>query len=330
MDVLTCGDAEVVMQPSGGAAETPAPREESPSPLSTAARQHVRTSAPFALAATVPYATSPVRIAAGDITLNYELEGTGTTLVLTHGLGDTLHFWDNVMPALAEHHTVLRWDVRGFGLSDKPAGPYTAALLTDDLAALLAALDIADAHVTGLSMGGVIAQRLALDHPSRVRSLVLVSSSSEVGPQGTARWQRLADSIEQRGFGSGARDASRAFSPIFAAAHPDVVAAAGTQTASNDPAAYAAAARAMSDYHWTAELPRLRLPVLILQGLADQLTPPGGSVKMHRALPASRLLMIPDTGHSLSIERPDVFSAALLGFTAGVDGTITIAPRARQ
>jgi pimeloyl-ACP methyl ester carboxylesterase len=135
-----------------------------------------------------------------------------------------------------------------------------------------------------------------------------------------ANWQRLADSIERRGFGTGARDASRSFSPGYAASHPEIVAAAGEQTARNDPHAYAAAARAMSDYHWTAELGRIRVPVLILQGLADQLTPPGGSVKMHRQLPAARLLMIPDTGHSLPIEQPAVFTAALLGFTGGLDG----------
>jgi len=63
--------------------------------------------------------------------------------------------------------------------------------------------------------------------------------------------------------------------------------------------------------------------VLILQGLADQLTPPGGSVKMHRRLPASRLLMIPDTGHSLPIERPDLFTTALLAFTGGVDACLS-------
>jgi len=268
-----------------------------------------------------------MRVEAGEISLNYELDGSGTPLVLTHGLGDDLHFWDNVAPVLAQHHTLLRWDVRGFGHSDKPPGPYSPALLAGDLAALLDALGVAAVHVGGLSMGGVIAQRFALDHPQRVRSLILVSTSSEVGPRGAANWQRLADGIEQRGFGSGARDASRAFSPGFAAAHPDVVAAAGEQTARNVPHAYAAAARAMSDYHWTAELERVRVPVLIMQGLADQLTPPGGSVKMHRALPAARLLMLPDTGHSLSIEQPAVFAAALLSFTGAVDGCAQLAEK---
>jgi len=271
-----------------------------------------------------------MRANADGVTLHYELEGDGTPLVLTHGLGDELRFWDAVMPGLVEHHRVLRWDVRGFGRSDKPAGPYRAALLAADLAAVLDAAGIDQAHVGGLSMGGVIAQRLALDFPARVRSLILVSTSSEVGPRGAANWQRLADSIERRGFGAGARDASRAFSPTFAAAHPDIVAAAGEQTARNDPSAYAAAARAMSDYHWTAELAAVRVPVLILQGLADQLTPPGGSVKMHRSLPASRLLMIPDTGHNLPIEQPALFNAALLGFTGAIDGSTRLLGQATK
>ena len=269
-----------------------------------------------------------MRVAAGGIELNYEVEGDGTPLVLTHGLGDDLHFWDNVAGVLAQHHTLLRWDVRGFGHSDKPPGPYSPAMLAADLTALLDALGLARVHLGGLSMGGVIAQRFALDYPTRVHSLILVSTSSEVGPRGAANWQRLADGIEQRGFGSGARDASRAFSPDFAAAHPDVVAAAGEQTARNAPHAYAAAARAMSDYQWTAELSRVRAPVLILQGLADQLTPPGGSVKMHRALPASRLLMLPDTGHSLSIEQPAVFAAAVLAFTGALDACAQLAAQA--
>lgn len=266
-----------------------------------------------------------MRIAAGSITLNYTLDGTGTPLVLTHGLGDSLHFWDAVAPALAAHHALLRWDVRGFGDSDKPAGPYSAAGLADDLRHLLDALAIDRVHLGGISMGGVIAQRFALDHPDRVRSLILCSTSSEIGPRGTANWQRLADAVEQRGFGSGARDASRAFAPGFAARCPEVVAAAGEQTVRNDPRAYAAAARAMSDYQWTAELARVRVPVLILQGLADQLTPPGGSVKMQRALPAARLLMFEDTGHNLPLEQPERFTAAVLGFTGGVDAAAQLA-----
>jgi pimeloyl-ACP methyl ester carboxylesterase len=77
----------------------------------------------------------------------------------------------------------------------------------------------------------------------------------------------------------------------------------------------------VGDYRWTADLARVDTPVLILQGLEDRLTPPGGSVKMHRALPRARLLMISGAGHNLPLEQPEIFRSALLAFTAGVDLT---------
>ena len=259
------------------------------------------------------------RMRIGDITLEYVQEGSGSDLVLIHGLGGDLHVWDADAPVLARHHRVLRFDVRGCGASDKPPGPYSLALFARDLDALLAACGIGRTHVLGISMGGVIAQRLALDYPQRVRSLILVSTSSEVGSTSVEAWQRLADVIERDGFDPRTADASRVFSPGFAASHPDVVAELGRRNAGNDPRAYAATARAVSDYNWTSELRRITAPTLILQGLADQLTPPGGSVKMSRALPHARLLMLPDTGHNLPLEQAGRFQDTVLAFLAGVD-----------
>ena len=259
------------------------------------------------------------RVAVNAISLNCEREGEGSDLILLHGLGADLHIWDADVPVLARHHRVLRLDVRGFGASDRPPGPYSPALFARDLDGLLTGLGIVDAHVLGISMGGVIAQRFALDFPARVRSLVLVSTSSEVGQKSIAAWQRLADQIERNGFDARSADASRAVSPAFAARHPEIVADLGRRNAACDPKGYAAAARAVSDYNWTAELPRLTAPTLILQGLDDQLTPPGGSVKMSRALPHACLFLIPECGHNLPIEQPAVFRHSVLAFTAGVD-----------
>ncbi len=259
------------------------------------------------------------RTTIGDISLNYEREGQGTDLVLIHGLGGDVHSWDADAPLFGRFHRVLRADMRGCGASDKPPGPYSPGLFARDLCRLFDVLGIATAHVLGISMGGVIAQRLALDHPLCVRSLILVSTSSEVGAKSVAAWQRLAELIEREGFDVRSADASRAVSPSFAARHPEMVAELGRRNAANDPWAYAAAARAVSNYNWTAELPRLTVPTLVLQGLDDQLTPPGGSVKMCRALPQARLLMIAEAGHNLPMEQPAVFHNSVLAFTAGVD-----------
>jgi pimeloyl-ACP methyl ester carboxylesterase len=259
------------------------------------------------------------RVTVHGVALNFAQEGEGSDLVLVHGLGGDLHVWDADVPTFARYHRVLRCDVRGFGRSDKPPGPYAPHLFAQDLAEVCRAAEVRSAHVLGISMGGVIAQRFALDFPEWVRSLVLVSTSSEVGGQSIAAWGRLADVVERHGFDARSTDASRAFSPTFARRHPEVVAEASQRTAANDPRGYAAAARAVSDYHWTAELGRIRAPVLILQGLEDQLTPPGGSVKMSRALPRARLLMVEGAGHNVPIEQSAVFRASVLAFIAGVD-----------
>src|SRR5215510_2891931 len=131
---------------------------------------------------------------------HYTQDGQGTDLVLIHGLGGNLRDWDACVPELARHHRVFRWDVRGFGESDKPPGPYYPQLFASDLVQLLRACGVTRAHVAGISMGGVIAQRFALDHPEYVQALILVSTSSEVGPQAHAAWEKTAAVIEQRGF----------------------------------------------------------------------------------------------------------------------------------
>ncbi|MCC6767209.1 MAG: alpha/beta fold hydrolase [Deltaproteobacteria bacterium] len=255
------------------------------------------------------------------IRLHYELAGeAGPLVVLTHGLGGRLGFFDPHVEVLARRYRVLRWDLRGAGMSAKPAGPYSPELFARDLAGLLDVLGEPSAHLVGHSGGGAVAQRFALDCPRRASSLVLASTSSEVGPKAAAAWTRLAETIEQRGFGSADSDPDpRGFGPSFAAAHPEVVRELAAQTRANDPRAYAASARAFGSYNFTDELPALRAPTLILQGLADQMTPPGGSVILSRRLPRARLVMVPDAGHNLPIEAPALFTTAILSFLGGLE-----------
>ena len=258
-------------------------------------------------------------VTANDLQFHYAQEGQGKDLFLIHGLGGDCHDWDPHVPELARSYRVTRWDARGFGASDKPAGPYSPEMFAKDLAGFFRACGILRAHVAGISMGGMIAQRFALDFPEYVESLTLISTSSEVGPQARVGWEKVASIIEQRGFSSNADVARRLFSPGFSKQHPEAVQHMTERTARNNQHTYAAAARAVGAYHWTAELSRIRAPTLILQGVEDVLTPPGGSIKMHRHIPHSRLLMIADCGHVLPEEKPELFTCTLLAFLAGVD-----------
>jgi pimeloyl-ACP methyl ester carboxylesterase len=265
------------------------------------------------------------------ITLHYELAGTrGSLVVLTHGLGGTLDFWNLHVEALAAHHRVLRWDLRGAGRSAKPPGPYDPALFARDLAGLLDCLEEARAHLVGHSGGGVVSQRFALDFPERTESLLLASTSSEVGEKAARAWGRLADMVEREGFGPERDPDPRGFSPGFAAAHPEVVRELARRTRRSDPAAYAATARAFGRYNWTAALGAVTAPTLILQGLDDQMTPPGGAVILARGIPHSRLLMLPGAGHNLPLEMPALLATAALAFLAGVEITKSAARSAAQ
>lgn len=117
--------------------------------------------------------TTPLRIPVdGAVLAGERREGAGTPLVLLHGFGGSRRDWDLLVAALPATRPLITYDLRGFGASEPGSGPYSHA---DDLLALLDALDITEADVCGLSLGGATALAFALDHPARVRRLVLVS-----------------------------------------------------------------------------------------------------------------------------------------------------------
>lgn len=117
------------------------------------------------------------KITSNGMELYYEIQGAGKPLVLISGLGYSVWQWHRMVPILAEHFQVITFDNRGVGQSDKPAGPYTAQMLAADTVDLLNALNTEKAIIMGHSMGGFIAQALALDFPQRLEKLILCSTN---------------------------------------------------------------------------------------------------------------------------------------------------------
>src|SRR3954468_18857912 len=135
------------------------------------------------------------------ITINYSLEGDGPeTVVLVNGLADDLTTWDFQMEALlGAGYRVLRFDNRGIGSSDAPAGPYTTELFAQDTKALVDELDLADFHLLGVSMGGMIAQEYAIANSSDLRSLTLACTYATPGPFCSRMFQLWEELAPEKG-----------------------------------------------------------------------------------------------------------------------------------
>ncbi len=259
-----------------------------------------------------------MRVKVNDIFINYEIAGSGKTLVLTHGLGGNAQAWETIIPLLTGHYQVLTWDVRGHGQSDKPAGSYSAGLFASDLATLLRTLGIESAFVLGHSMGGVISLRFALDFPGLCDALIVSSSSAEINPEATKRWEKLATTILEKGMEAVASDSTRSFSKGFVERNPEVVKEMAGNSLLNDPSCYARAGLAISKYNYNEELSKIGCPTLIIVGDQDVTTPPGGSVRISRLIAGSKLIIFKDCGHISYVEQPEVFSQAVLDFLGEV------------
>jgi 3-oxoadipate enol-lactonase len=128
-----------------------------------------------------------MKIAANGIQVNYQVEGDGPWVVMSHSLACSLAMWTPQIAALRSRYRVLAFDTRGHGASDAPAGAYTLEQLADDLHGLLAALKVERPHFVGLSMGGMIGMTYALKYPGVFRSLVLCDTTSRFPPEAAPR-----------------------------------------------------------------------------------------------------------------------------------------------
>ncbi len=257
----------------------------------------------------------------GGIRLRYETWGVGQApLLLIHGLGSSADDWFMQLPAFAPHYRCVAVDLRGHGLSDKPAGAYSIPLFASDAAALLEQIGAAPAHVLGLSLGGMVAQQLAIAHPALVRSLVLLNTfpgfwppTREIVRLGA---RRLAAPWRRRTM---AQQAARVVSDLFPAAeHAALKVQAEARLAANDPAAYRRAMRAIMRFRPGAALSAIACPVLIVAGTQDRVVPAAYQARLRAALPNAGFAAIEGGGHACNIECPEAVNAAVLGFLRGL------------
>jgi 3-oxoadipate enol-lactonase len=249
--------------------------------------------------------------------LFYQIEGAGPPVMLIHGVGADGSSWDAIAPALVPRFTVLRLDLRGHGRSGHIDNELGLGDFVSDVIDVLDATDIPRAHIVGFSLGGMIAQALALDHASRVDRLVLLSAVAGRTEQERARVQDRLEILRTQGIAaiSGAAQ-QRWFTDGFIARYPELVRTRMEQLQRNHPASYAAAYTVFSTSDLGERLHAIDRPTLVATGEHDV----GSSTRMARLMQQrirdSELQIIPGLKHSVLTEAPETIATMLLEFLA--------------
>jgi len=250
-----------------------------------------------------------------DIDIRHRLAGDGPWLLLSHSLGTDLSLWDDQLAALASRFRVLAFDTRGHGGSSAPPGAYDFATLTADVIGLMDVLGVDRAHVVGISMGGMIAQHLALAAPARVDRLVLASTTSRYPPEAKAIWQQRIEAV-----GAGGLEPlvvatlERWFTPPFRAARPDVMERIGGLIRATPAAGYIGCCHAIANLATAAALPRIACPTLVIAGAEDVGTPSAMGREIAAAIPGARFESIAQASHLCNVEQAAIFNRLLLDF----------------
>ena len=259
----------------------------------------------------------------GESLIAYELRGSRLWrrpwLVLIQGMGFDRHGWEPVLRKLGRHFRLVLVDNRGSGRSGLPPGSFSVADMAGDVLAVLDSAGIGRAHVMGVSLGGMVAQELAIDHPERVGDLILVSTTpgwpfAYPMPAVSAALIAATGSLSRET--AARRHTENALSARTVLDRPDVAdrLAAVQRERPADPRAGTAQAAAGARYSGRLRQRRIRARTLVIHGSADTVVDPGNGKLLADRIPGAELVTFPGLGHLLFWEDPDGFADAVTSF----------------
>jgi len=264
------------------------------------------------------------RIASNDrIRIAYEVLGSmGPWLLLVQGLGYGRWGWEPIASDLAKDFRVVMFDNRGIGESDIPSGPYTVEEMARDALAVMDDAGATRAHVLGASLGGMVAQELALTCPDRVDKLVLMCTTAGGSdayplPEPTLRLMKegptLPPEVALR------RYVENAMAGGSGASRPDIVEKVYAYRLANppNPAAWAAQASAGATFDASTRVGDIKAPTLVMQGAQDVVVDPRNGEQLSKRIPGAQLVLLPGAGHLLFWEEPERCLEAIRRFLAG-------------
>jgi pimeloyl-ACP methyl ester carboxylesterase len=260
-----------------------------------------------------------MRARCNDIDVAWFEAGRGETLILIHGLGDDHRAWRRTLPDLMLNHRVVMYNLRGHGGTTTGRGDGTLQQLGGDLVALMDSIGIDHAHIAGFSLGGTIAMRMAIDHPARVRGLVLVATSSRVGRTAADWYRQRAEMVEHRD--PQIRDTlDRDTADVYSESPAELDAGLLIRRQStSDPRGYGNACTAMVALNAAPldpELPQISARTLIVASERDRHCPPKAAEIIAAGIKGSRLEIIPGAGHPIPVEKPGELAGSMNSFLA--------------
>jgi pimeloyl-ACP methyl ester carboxylesterase len=244
------------------------------------------------------------QIKVGDISMYYEVHGKGEPLVIICGASATTEVYAMLLPYYFRHYQVILFDNRGAGRTDAPDIPYTIAMMADDMAGLLAAIDIRRAHVYGQSMGGMIAQEFAWRYPKQVKNLVLQCTTCggphAIGLKESRRFNR-AIRMKMTPQELGRETLQLCVTQGYIDSHPDVAKIMMQAMMKQSEPVHGAlrqseAARCFDIFD---RLPAIKAPTLVLGGESDQAVAVENSRIIAARIPGAELVLFPGAGHIL-------------------------------
>ena len=268
-----------------------------------------------------PAARTVVHHTFSEPQLRVAVQGAGDAVpvVLSHALGLDLSMWDALAGELAPMRPLLRYDHRGHGGSAVPAGPYTMQQLVDDAARLIREWGRGPVAFVGLSMGGMVGQGLAVQHPELLRGLVIANSTAQYPPAAAPNWSQRIAAVEQGGMPAVAETViERYFSPAFREAQPEVVARYRARVLRSDPQGYVGCCHAIAAVDWLDRLHAVTVPTLVVAGALDVGATPAMSQAIAERIAGAKLVVLGDVAHLSTAERPQAFAALLREFLASL------------
>jgi 3-oxoadipate enol-lactonase len=252
-------------------------------------------------------------ITTGDsVHIGYELTGkpTGAPLIFLHSLGSDHNQWRPQIDALTDEFHVLAVDARGHGLSDAPAGDYALDRMATDIIEVADHVGMDTFHLCGLSVGGLMAQWIAINHSDRLRTLTLANTAAKIGSAEV--WNERANIALTNGVGSMIDVIlARWFLPPFAAQHRELTASLAATLTATSSKGYAGTCAALSRADLRSDVRQITTRTLLIASSDDGATPPTDLEFLHANIAGSTYHLIEDAAHISNLEAPDHFTRVL-------------------